>query len=156
MGIDWSFVRNLGLFGDRWQMCTSAPKGVAFYFYILQTPKFHFPQKWNIRHKALICLLLVFPYFMHVSIVHFCLFLWNIIWSIASIMAKRTTTYLEWDKVVLLIKKLEKDENYKFMLLISLGTFLGLRISDSSLIINLFSHTLNFLHKDFFSSSSML
>jgi integrase len=45
-------------------------------------------------------------------------------------MAKRTTTYLEWTKVVLLIKKLEKDENYKFMLLISLGTFLGLRISD--------------------------
>jgi integrase len=45
-------------------------------------------------------------------------------------MAKRTTTYLEWDRVVLLIKKLEKDENYKFMLLISLGTFLGLRISD--------------------------
>ena len=36
-------------------------------------------------------------------------------------MAKRTTTYLEWDKVVLLIKKLEKDESYKFMLLISLG-----------------------------------
>ena len=25
-------------------------------------------------------------------------------------MAKRTTTYLEWDKVVLLIKKLEKTE----------------------------------------------
>lgn len=45
-------------------------------------------------------------------------------------MAKRTTTYLEWDKVVLLIKKLEKDKNYKFMLLISLGSFLGLRISD--------------------------
>ncbi len=45
-------------------------------------------------------------------------------------MAKRTTTYLEWDKVVLLIKKLEKDGNYKFMLLVALGTFLGLRISD--------------------------
>ncbi len=45
-------------------------------------------------------------------------------------MSKRTTTYLEWDKVVLLIKKLEKDGNYKFMLLIAIGTFLGLRISD--------------------------
>lgn len=45
-------------------------------------------------------------------------------------MAKRTTTYLEWEKVVLLIKKLEKDGNYKFMLLIAIGTFLGLRISD--------------------------
>lgn len=41
-----------------------------------------------------------------------------------------TTTYLEWDKVSFLIKKLEKDNDYKFMLLVSLGCFLGLRISD--------------------------
>lgn len=41
-----------------------------------------------------------------------------------------TTTYLEWDKVSFLIKKLEKEKDYKFMLLISLGCFLGLRISD--------------------------
>jgi len=43
---------------------------------------------------------------------------------------KTTTTYLEWDKVSFLIKKLEKENDYKFMLLVSLGCFLGLRISD--------------------------
>ena len=41
-----------------------------------------------------------------------------------------TTTYLEWDKVSFLIKKLEKENEHKFMLLISIGCFLGLRISD--------------------------
>ena len=34
-GYRFDFFGNLGLFGDRWQMWTSAPKGVAFYFYIL-------------------------------------------------------------------------------------------------------------------------
>jgi integrase len=43
---------------------------------------------------------------------------------------KTTTTYLEWDKVSFLIKRLEKDGDYKFMLLVSIGCFLGLRVSD--------------------------
>jgi integrase len=41
-----------------------------------------------------------------------------------------TTTYLEWNDFISLITKLEKDENYKFCLLISIGVFTGLRISD--------------------------
>lgn len=41
-----------------------------------------------------------------------------------------TTTYLEWNDFIYLITKLEKDENYKFCLLISIGVFTGLRISD--------------------------
>ena len=41
-----------------------------------------------------------------------------------------TTTYLEWNDFILLITRLEKDENYKFCLLISIGVFTGLRISD--------------------------
>jgi len=43
---------------------------------------------------------------------------------------KTTTTYLEWDVFTSLISKLERDENYKFCLLISIGVFTGLRISD--------------------------
>ena len=41
-----------------------------------------------------------------------------------------TTTFLEWNDFISLITKLEKDENYKFCLLISIGVFTGLRISD--------------------------
>jgi integrase len=41
-----------------------------------------------------------------------------------------TTTYLEWNDFISLITKLEKDENYKFCLLVSIGVFTGLRISD--------------------------
>jgi integrase len=41
-----------------------------------------------------------------------------------------TTTYLEWNDFISLITRLEKDENYKFCLLISIGVFTGLRISD--------------------------
>ncbi len=44
--------------------------------------------------------------------------------------SRTTATYLEWDKMMTLIKKLEKDEEYKFMLLISIGSFFGIRISD--------------------------
>lgn len=44
--------------------------------------------------------------------------------------SKTTATYLEWDKMMTLIKKLEKDDEYKFMLLISIGSFFGIRISD--------------------------
>lgn len=41
-----------------------------------------------------------------------------------------TTTYLKWNDFISLITRLEKDENYKFCLLISIGVFTGLRISD--------------------------
>lgn len=41
-----------------------------------------------------------------------------------------TTTYLDWNDCISLITRLEKDENYKFCLLISIGVFTGLRISD--------------------------
>ena len=43
---------------------------------------------------------------------------------------KTTTTYIEWNDFISLITRLEKDENYKFCLLISIGVFTGLRISD--------------------------
>lgn len=41
-----------------------------------------------------------------------------------------TADYLEWDSNILLISKLYQDQNYKFSLLIALGSFWGLRISD--------------------------
>jgi integrase len=43
---------------------------------------------------------------------------------------KTTTTYMEWNDFISLITRLEKDENYKFCLLVSIGVFTGLRISD--------------------------
>lgn len=41
-----------------------------------------------------------------------------------------TTSYMEWNDFISLITRLEKDEDYKFCLLISLGVFTGLRIGD--------------------------
>jgi len=41
-----------------------------------------------------------------------------------------TADYLEWDQMLNLIHKLFKDEKYKMSLLIALGCFWGLRISD--------------------------
>ncbi len=41
-----------------------------------------------------------------------------------------TTTYMDWNDFISIITRLEKDENYKFCLLISIGVFTGLRISD--------------------------
>lgn len=41
-----------------------------------------------------------------------------------------TADYLEWDSNILLISKLFQDQNYKFSLLIALGSFFGVRISD--------------------------
>lgn len=38
--------------------------------------------------------------------------------------------YLEWDSMLLLLQKLEKDQEYKFQLLIGVGSYTGLRISD--------------------------
>jgi len=43
---------------------------------------------------------------------------------------KTTTSYMEWNDFVSFIGRLEKDEEYKFCLLISIGVFTGLRISD--------------------------
>ena len=41
-----------------------------------------------------------------------------------------TADFLQWDEAMNLIRKLAKDNNYKMSLLISLGCFTGLRISD--------------------------
>ena len=41
-----------------------------------------------------------------------------------------TANYLQWSELVNLIHKLGRDGNPKFQLLIALGAFLGLRISD--------------------------
>lgn len=43
---------------------------------------------------------------------------------------RTTTTSLDWDTFKSLIGKLERDGEYKFCLLISIGVFTGLRISD--------------------------
>ena len=48
-----------------------------------------------------------------------------------SLQGQRTTTgAIEWDDFRSLIAKLERDRNYKYCLLISIGAFTGLRISD--------------------------
>jgi integrase len=44
--------------------------------------------------------------------------------------SKTTTGTMEWDTFVSLITRMEKNEEYKFCLLISIGVFTGLRISD--------------------------
>ena len=41
-----------------------------------------------------------------------------------------TADYLEWDTMLLLIRKLYDDGDYRFSLLIGCGSFFGLRISD--------------------------
>jgi integrase len=43
---------------------------------------------------------------------------------------KTTTTSMDWDQFKSLIGKLERDGEYKFCLLITIGVFTGLRISD--------------------------
>lgn len=43
---------------------------------------------------------------------------------------KTTSDYVEWDKLQSLILKLERDGDTKFALLISIGIYTGLRISD--------------------------
>ena len=52
----------------------------------------------------------------------------NIIMSLK--FQNTTADYLEWDSNILLISKLYQDQNYKFSLLIALGSFFGTRISD--------------------------
>lgn len=44
--------------------------------------------------------------------------------------SQTTSDYLQWDEAMKLIRLLYKDTNYKMSLLISLGCFWGLRISD--------------------------
>ena len=41
-----------------------------------------------------------------------------------------TADFLQWDEAMNLVRKLAKDGNYKMSLLIALGCFTGLRISD--------------------------
>lgn len=41
-----------------------------------------------------------------------------------------TADYLDWEIAMNLIRKLAKDENYKMSLLVAIGCFTGLRISD--------------------------
>jgi integrase len=41
-----------------------------------------------------------------------------------------TTSYMEWNDFIALITRLENDKEYKFCLLISIGVFTALRISD--------------------------
>ncbi|MCX6244689.1 MAG: tyrosine-type recombinase/integrase [Bacteroidetes bacterium] len=43
---------------------------------------------------------------------------------------KTTSSYVDWNAITNLILKLERDGNWKFALLISVGIFTGLRISD--------------------------
>ena len=41
-----------------------------------------------------------------------------------------TSDYMEWDTMLILIRDLYKDGNYRMSLLIGCGSFFGLRISD--------------------------
>ena len=43
---------------------------------------------------------------------------------------KTTTGFIQWDILMSLILKLQRDKEYKFCLLIAIGCFTGLRISD--------------------------
>ena len=41
-----------------------------------------------------------------------------------------TSDYLQWDTATTLVRKLYRDKNYRFSLLIGCGIFFGLRVSD--------------------------
>jgi len=43
---------------------------------------------------------------------------------------KTTSSYVDWNMITNLILKLERDGNWKFSILIAIGIFTGLRISD--------------------------
>jgi integrase len=52
-------------------------------------------------------------------------------YDVMSLQGQRTTTSaMDWDDFRSLISKLERDEEYKFCLLITIGVFTGLRIGD--------------------------
>jgi integrase len=54
-----------------------------------------------------------------------------IINRIMALKGSRTTTgYIEWNELTNLVLKLHRDGDFKFSMLIALGTFSGLRISD--------------------------
>jgi len=51
--------------------------------------------------------------------------------STMSIVGQKTKSdYIEWDRLQSLTQKLERDGDYKFTLLITIGMYTGLRISD--------------------------
>ena len=52
-----------------------------------------------------------------------------------------TTSFIEWNDFISLITRLENDKEYKFCLLISIGVFTGVRISD--LLTLKYSHILD-------------
>jgi integrase len=52
-----------------------------------------------------------------------------------------TTSFIDWNDFISLITRLENDKEYKFCLLISIGVFTGVRISD--LLTIKYSHILN-------------
>ena len=56
-----------------------------------------------------------------------------------------TADYLVWSDAMNLIRKLAKDENYKISLLIALGCFTGLRISD--ILSSQFRESISFLKR---------
>ena len=43
---------------------------------------------------------------------------------------KTTSSYVDWNSITTLILKLERDKNWKFSILITIGIYTGLRISD--------------------------
>ncbi len=43
---------------------------------------------------------------------------------------KTKTTYLDWNEMLVLLKKLERDGEYRFMLLFAIGSFTALRYGD--------------------------
>lgn len=45
--------------------------------------------------------------------------------------SRTTTGFIEWSKLTQLILKLQRDEEYKFALLIAVGAFTGLRVGDN-------------------------
>ena len=48
-----------------------------------------------------------------------------------ALKGQRTTSdFLEWERMQSLVLKLERDQDYKFALLIATGSYIGLRISD--------------------------
>ena len=50
--------------------------------------------------------------------------------SMSNLGQNTTTSFIEWNDFISLITRLEKDKEYKFCLLVSIGVFTGLRISD--------------------------
>jgi len=43
---------------------------------------------------------------------------------------RTTTSFIPWDTFIVLLNRLEKEGNYRFVMIMALGVFTGLRISD--------------------------